>query len=100
MTDLNHLDALTTRGTTRAALARDLRRRITDPPCARPGADWLQLEADYEQATTKPDRQEVLQRAWVTCHTCPHVDPCALLAVVDQHTGIAAGAAYRNGRGI
>lgn len=100
MSDLTHLDALTTRGTTRAALARDLRRRITHPTCADPDAGWLQLEIDYERATTKQEGQDVLQRAWAICHTCPHVEPCALLAVVDQHTGLAAGAAYRNGRGV
>lgn len=99
MSDLSHLDALTTRDTTRVVLARDLRRRITDPACARPGVNWLQLETDYERAPTKPERQDVLHRAWVICHTCPHIEPCALLAVVDRHTGIAAGVAYRNGRG-
>lgn len=99
MSQLTHLDALTTRDTTRVTLARDLRRRISRPACADPGADWLQLEADYERAPTKQERQDVLQRAWVICRTCPHIEPCALLAEVDRHTGIAAGVAYRNGRG-
>lgn len=97
MTELNHLEALSTRGTTRAALARDLRRRITDPACARPGADWLQLETEYRQATTKLERQDVLQQAWAVCQTCSRVEPCALLAVVDEHTGVAAQVAYRSG---
>lgn len=98
MSELNHLGALTSRDSDRAALARDLRRRITDPTCADPGAGWLQLETDYERAMSKTQRREVLQRAWAICHTCAHVEPCGLLAVIDQHTGLSAGDAYRNGR--
>lgn len=97
MSDLTHLDALTTRPTSIVVLARDLRARITNPVCAKPEVGWPQLEADYASSPSERDRAEVLQRAWGICCTCAHVDPCALLAVVDQHTGIAAGDAYRNG---
>lgn len=47
---------------------------------------------------TSRERQDVLRRAWAVRHTCLHVEPCSLLAGIDQHTGIAAGVAYRNGR--
>lgn len=97
MDELNHLEALSTRGTTRAVLARDLRRRITDPVCAKPETGWPQLEADYASSPSKPARAEVLQRVWAICNSCAHVEPCALLAVVDGHTGLAAGDYLRNG---
>lgn len=97
MSELNHLGALTSRDSDRAALARDLRRRITNPVCAKPEVGWPQLEADYASSPSERDRAEVLQRGWAICCTCAHVEPCALLAVVDQHTGLSAGDAYRNG---
>lgn len=97
MHDLTHLDALTTRSTSSAVLARDLRGRITNPVCAKPAAGWPQLEADYASSPSERDRADVLQRAWAICCTCAHVEPCALLAVVDQYTGLSAGDAYRNG---
>ncbi|MGD8148679.1 hypothetical protein [Ornithinimicrobium sp. Y1694] len=98
MSDLSHLDALTTRPSSIVVLARDLRRRITSPVCAKPESGWPQLETDYASSPSERDRAEVLQRAWAICCTCAHLDHCALLAVVDQHTGISAGDAYRNGR--
>lgn len=97
MSDLTHLDALTTRPTSIVVLARDLRARITNPICAKPEAGWPQLETDYASSPSERDRAEVLQRAWAICCTCAHVEACALLAVVDHHTGLSAGDAYRNG---
>lgn len=98
MKDLTHLDALSTRDSNRAALARDLRRRITDPPCAKPEVGMAPARGRLRIQSVEAGPRGSAAASLGYLH---HLRSCGALRPpghrVDQHTGLSAGDAYRNG---
>lgn len=89
------------RGISRVVLARDLSAAIAAADraaCKGQGSWWTAQEDAHAAAQTSRQASTASAAAMAVCERCPELARCAELAAVDQYTGLAAGAAYVNGR--
>lgn len=63
------------------------------------GLAWEQLEAQHYAAATPREAAEIVDLINTRfCSTCPALRTCQLWAETERYDGLAAGAAYKNGR--
>jgi len=86
------------RGISRAVLARQIAAAITDPACDGQWKWWSEQEAMHARATTSAEAAAAAGPAMMLCSICPEQQRCARRAELDRYTGLAAGAAYCNGK--
>lgn len=79
-------------------LARQVVAAITAAACKGRGQWWSRKEAAHEKARTSETAAAAAAPALRLCRRCPAYDECEIWAQLDNYTGLAAGAAYLNGR--
>lgn len=79
-------------------LARQVAADITAATCKDRGKWWSRKEKAHEKATTPHAAAAAAAPALRLCRRCPAYDSCEIWAQLDNYTGLAAGAAYLNGR--
>jgi hypothetical protein len=79
-------------------LARAAAARLREAACKNQSAFWNAQEAVHGAAETQAAARVAAWPLVEVCHGCPVVQLCAEWASVDRYTGIAAGAAWVNGR--
>lgn len=86
------------RGISRQILARDAAAQLKQAACRGSAALWTRHERAHEQAQTRDEADQVALGALVLCDACPVVSLCQEWASIEAYTGLAAGAAWLNGR--
>lgn len=87
------------RGISREVLARSATQQVRDAQCAAAGARWNVLEASHDKATSPVESSEIVRKVRSEfCDSCPALAACEQWAQTEQYTGLAAGAAYANGK--
>lgn len=81
-------------------LAQELSWNLSEAACKRLTGWWAARERTHAATVDPAARKVVVQEVTQVCCTCPHLDPCALLAETDGYTGLAAANAYLNGRRV
>lgn len=85
-------------GRDREVLARDAAARLGPAICRGQRDLWNACERAYLEAENPAAAGQVADGALLLCDECPVLDWCAAWAAVDRYTGLAAGAAWTNGR--
>lgn len=83
---------------TRRTIARRLANSLPTAACHGRAQWWAMKEAEYAAARTARERSYVARPVFTLCAGCPVLLQCAEWAEVYRYTGLAAGAAYRDGR--
>lgn len=89
------------RGISRVVLARQLHEAIVRDgraACGGLGEWWSEQEAAHAAAASGQASAVAAAPAMRLCGECPEISRCAERAELDSYTGLAAGAAYCNGR--
>lgn len=72
---------------------------LPDGACTGRGRRWSALEGAHRRATTSAEAARVVETAREEfCGECPAIAGCHRLAEVGSYSGLAAGAAYENGK--
>lgn len=83
----------------RAARGQAYAQQLEQGHCGTDPQGWRELERSYDRARTKVAREAVLRQVNESfCSGCPAFEGCAEQANVTGYTGLAAGAAYVDGR--
>ncbi len=86
------------RGADRQVLARDASATLVAAACKEERDLWNRQEDAHAAATTKAQARVAAGPLLEVCAVCPITQACRRWAEVDQYTGIAAGAAWLNGK--
>ncbi len=89
------------RGVSRRVLAQHLAMMIAAEDraeCRGSGKWWSEREAAHAAASSRLEAAAAAAPAVALCARCPVIGRCGELAQVDSYTGLAAGAAYIDGR--
>lgn len=78
--------------------ARAAAARLFANACGESSALWNQQEALHAVARSQPEAAAAALPLVTICRGCPIVEECRQWAVVDRYTGIAAAAAWVNGK--
>lgn len=80
--------------------ARNLAFRLArnNPPCMGRLFWWTAIESAHASARNSAAAAAAAAPAIALCARCDCRQLCGELAVIDRYTGLAAGAAYRNGQ--
>lgn len=79
-------------------LARAAAARLLAAACREQGDLWSYQEQLHVHATTTAEALAAARPLLQFCDSCPIVAECRYWASVDDYSGIAAGAAWSNGR--
>jgi hypothetical protein len=84
--------------THRVPLARIASAEVEPAQCKGRGKWWTRKEAEHAAAVDSESAAKAAKPALRLCGRCPAYELCKYWAELDKYTGLAAGAAYLNGR--
>ena len=81
----------------KVVLAQHAAAQLVAAACGEERDTWNRQEQLHDAATTQAAARAAATPLLAICASCPIVAECRQWAVVDEYTGIAAGAAWVNG---